>query len=69
MKSFGQVMLFTWLLIASIVSVINIRDIVADMAVIKSTSYNKQSTPCSCPDTVYIHDTVYTRAWTCFPKR
>jgi hypothetical protein len=32
-------------------------------------SHNKQSTPCSCPDTVYIHDTVYTRAWTCFPKR
>jgi hypothetical protein len=36
MKSFGQVMLFTWLLIASIVSVINIRDIAADIEEIKN---------------------------------
>ena len=65
----GSVILFTFLLIGSITAVINIRDIAADIKVIKNTSYNKQSTPCSCPDTVYIHDTVYTRAWTCFPKR
>jgi len=69
MRQFYQALIFTWLFVASIVAVINIRDIAADMAVIKNTSYNKQSTPCSCPDTVYIRDTVYTRAWTCFPKR
>lgn len=53
----GLVILFTFLLISNITIVINIRDIVADIKVIKSISYNKQST---CLDTVYIHDTVYT---------
>jgi hypothetical protein len=65
----GSVLLFIFLLIGSITAIINIRDIASDIKVIKNTSYNKKSTPCSCPDTVYIHDTIYTRAWTCFPKR
>lgn len=38
-----------------------------DVKEIRATSTNKASAP--CVDTVYNHDTVYVRGWTCFNKQ
>jgi hypothetical protein len=62
-------LIITWFMVSSVIIIGYTRDISKAITRIESALYCDSCTQSSHHDTIYIHDTIYTRSWTCFQKK